>query len=111
VKPNLTTDYRLQSGGFRSGVVRISVAPLVELSAGSDGVTVNGQERPAVSGGQVQVQRLDGANWVSVATTTTDANGSFAAALDLAPGSYRARVTVGRGFVAGISQTLVVVAP
>ncbi len=111
VRPNVTTDYRLQSGGFRSGVVRLSVAPLVELNAGSDGVTVNGQERPIFSGSAVQVQRLDGSSWVTVATTTTDANGSYAAALDLRPGSYRARVTVGRGFVAGISRTLVVVAP
>jgi SpoIID/LytB domain protein len=111
VKPNLTTDYRLQSGGFRTGVVRVSVAPLVELNAGSDGVTVNGQEHPVAPGAQVQVQRLEGAGWVTVASTTADSNGSFAAALDLTPGSYRARVTLGHGFVAGISQTLVVVAP
>jgi len=111
VRPNVTTDYRLQSGGFRSGVVRVSVAPLVDLNAGSDGVSVNGQERPVFSGATVQVQRLEGSGWVTVSTTTTDANGSYAAALDLTPGSYRARVTVGHGFGAGISRTLVVVAP
>ena len=110
VRPTVPTDYRLQSGGFRSGVVRVSVAPLVQLNAGSDGVTVNGQEHPIFSGADVQIQRLNGSNWVTVSSTTTDANGSFTAAVDLTPGSYRARVTIGRGFVAGISQTLVVVA-
>ena len=66
--------------------------------------------RDPFSGADVQIQRLNGSNWVTVSSTTTDANGSFTAAVDLTPGSYRARVTIGRGFVAGISQTLVVVA-
>jgi stage II sporulation protein D len=111
VRPRVTTDYRLNSGGFRSGVVRIAVAPLVELNAGADGVSLNGLERPILAGSNVQLQRLESGTWVTVASTTTDSNGSFAAALDLRPGSYRARVTVGHGFAVGLSPVLTVVAP
>jgi SpoIID/LytB domain protein len=111
VHPRVTTDYRLQSGGFRSGVVRVSVAPLVDLTAGADGVSVDGQLHPVLAAASVEIQRLDGSDWVTVANATTDANGAFAAALDLTPGSYRARVTAGHGWAVGISTTLTVVGP
>jgi hypothetical protein len=107
----MTTDYRLQSGGFRSGVVRVSVSPGVDLTAGSDFTSVSGQVHPVLSAATVDLQRLEGSNWVTVATTTTDSNGAFTQALSLSPGSYRARVTAGHGWAVGISQTLTVVAP
>jgi stage II sporulation protein D len=110
VSPRLTTDYRLQSGGFRSGVVRVAVAPLVQLSAGADGASVSGLVRPLLPGAAVEVQRLGNGAWATVATTAVESNGSFSAQLDLRPGSYRARVVAGRGFAVGISQTLTVVA-
>ena len=108
VRPRLTTDYRLQSGGFRSGVVRVAVAPLVRLSAGQDGVSVSGTARPLLPGASVEVQRLESGAWQTVGTTAIDANGAFAVQVDLRPGSYRARVVAGRGFAVGISETMVV---
>ena len=38
-----------------------------------------------------------------------DEEGRFEAALDLAPGTYRARFAPGRGFAPGLSQPLEVV--
>ena len=109
--PRVTTDYRLESGGFRSGSIRVSVAPLVQLAAGADGTSVSGLARPVLPGAAVQVQRLDGDVWDTVATTTIDANGNYSAQLQLSPGSYRARVIAGHGFAVGVSDTLTVVAP
>jgi stage II sporulation protein D len=109
VKPKVTTDYRLQSGGFRSAVVRVPVAPLVTLQAGSDGVSVSGVVKPVASGENVDVQRLDPNGWTTVVSATTDSSGSFQATLNLQPGSYRARVAAARGYATGISKTLTVV--
>jgi hypothetical protein len=111
VAPTVTTDYRLESGGFRSSVVRVAVAPLVQLSAGGDGVSVSGTARPAMSGAAVQIQRLGSSGWETVSSTTTDAQGAFAASVNLSPGSYRARVTLGHGFAIGLSGTLTVTTP
>jgi len=109
VRPKLTTDYRLQSGGFRSAVVRVPVAPLVTLVAGNDGVSISGVVKPVVSGENVDVQRLDPNGWTTVVSATTGSSGSFQATLDLQPGSYRARVAAAHGYVTGISKTLTVV--
>jgi stage II sporulation protein D len=111
VHPRQTTDYRLQSGGFRSGVARVSVSPTVDLTAGTDFTSVRGQVHPVLAAAAVEIQRLDGSTWVTVASTTTDSNGAFAATLNLSPGSYRARVTAGHGWAVGVSETIVVVAP
>jgi stage II sporulation protein D len=108
VRPTVTTDYRLESGGFRSASVRVSVAPLVQLAAGADGVSVNGTVRPVLPGADVQVQRLNSGSWETVAQTTVASDGSYSATLDLSAGSYRARVTAGHGFAIGTSDTLVV---
>lgn len=111
VAPKVTTDYRLESGGFRSGVVRVAVAPLVQLAAGSDAVSVSGTAQPSVAGAAVQIQRLGPSGWETAASTTTDAQGAFAASVNLTSGSYRARVTLGRGFAIGLSATLTVTSP
>jgi stage II sporulation protein D len=108
VRPKITTDYRLESGGFRSGALRIPVAPLVQLTADADGVSVSGSVRPALLGTVVQVQRLDFSGWTTVAQTTTGSNGSFVAQLDLTSGAYRARVPAGHGLAVGLSTTVVV---
>ena len=89
----------------------MSVAPLVQLAAGADGTWVSGLARPVLPGAGVQVQRLEGDVWDTVATTTIDANGNYSAQLQLSPGSYRARVIAGHGFAVGVSDTLTVVAP
>jgi hypothetical protein len=109
VRPRLTTDYRLESGGFRSGAARVSVAPLVQLVAGADGVSATGTVRPVLTGAPVQVQRQrPGGGWATVAQATVAADGSFSAQLDLSSGSYRARVAAGHGFAVGLSRTVVV---
>ena len=108
VRPRLTTDYRLESGGFRSTTVRVPVAPLVQLSAGSDGVSISGTVRPVLAGADVQVQRLASGAWETAAQTTVGSDGSYSVTLDLTSGSYRARVTAGHGFAIAISDTLVV---
>ena len=108
VAPKVTTDYRLESGGFRSGVVRVAVAPLVQLAAGSDAVSVSGTAKPAMAGAAVQIQRLGSSGWDTVSSTTTDARGAFTASVNLTSGSYRARVTLGKGFAIGLSATLTV---
>jgi stage II sporulation protein D len=108
VRPKGTTDYRLESGGFRSTSVRVSVAPLVQLAAGADGVSVSGTVRPLLPGANVQVQRLSSGSWETVTQTTVGSDGSFSATLDLSAGNYRARVTAGHAFAIGISDTLVV---
>jgi len=109
--PKVTTDYRLESGGFTSGVARVAVAPLVRLIAGTDGVSVSGQSRPVLAGAAVQVQRMGVNGWETVSSTTTDSRGVFSAQLDLSPGSYRARVVAGHGFAIGLSNTLMVATP
>jgi SpoIID/LytB domain protein len=109
LRPKITTDYRLQSGGFRSAVVRANVARRVTLVAGSDGVSVSGVVRPAESGETVDVQRQDPDGWATVATATVGSSGAFQTPLDLQPGNYRARVAAVRGFVPGVSRTLTVV--
>jgi hypothetical protein len=108
VRPKVTTDYRLESGGFRSGALRVPVAPLAQLSAGADGVSVTGLARPVLPGAAVQVQRLGSSGWAKVAQTTMASDGSFNAQLALSSGSYRARVVAGHGFAVGLSKIVVV---
>ena len=111
VKPKLPTDYRLESGGFRSVAVHLAVAPFVSLAAGSNGVSVSGLARPVLPGAGVQVQRLGTNGWATVAQTKIGSDGAYQASLRLSPGDYRARVVAGRGFAVGISKTVTVIAP
>jgi hypothetical protein len=112
VKPLLTTEYRVASGaGLRSAPLRVGVAPFVRLEPPADDAAgLRGRVRPPLPGTTVVLQRLDGV-WTEVARATVDDAGAFAAALDVAPGRYRARTAAGRGFVAGVSPELDVAAP
>ena len=109
LSPKVTTDYRLSSGFVRSGVVRLSVAPSVRLSAGNDRTSVSGLVKPLLPDAPVQVQRQAAGGWKTVAATTVSASGAFAASVNLTPGTYRARVVAGKGFAAGVSPVLTVV--
>ena len=111
VRPRVSTAYRLESGGFRSAVVRLAVAPFVRLAQGADGVSVSGSARPLLPGASVEVQRLDIGGWVTVGKTRIGSDGTFVATVQLSPGSYRARVTAGHGFAVGLSKTVTVVSP
>lgn len=109
LSPKVTTDYRISSGFMRSGVVRLSVAPSVRIAPASDRTAVTGVVKPVLPDAAVQVQRQAGTAWKTVAETTVTAYGAFTASLDLAPGTYRARVIAGKGYAAGISPSLTVV--
>jgi len=109
VKPTISTQYRLASGTIAAAAVRVPVASLVRLSAPQTPTPdqLSGLVRPgALAGVTVWIQRQDGEAWRTVAQTTVSADGTFLASLPVTPGAYRARVSSGRGFVAGTSQVL-----
>ncbi len=109
VRPTVTADYRLALGSARTAAIRLGVAPQVKLSPVTDPMALRGTVKPALVGAAVEIQRLAGETWRTVARTTVVEDGTFSAPIHVPPGSYRARVpTPGRGLVAGTSQTLVV---
>jgi nitrogen fixation protein FixH len=95
---------------MRSGVVRLTVAPLVRIEASTDQTSLSGLVKPLLPGSQVYVQRQAGESWTNVQRTTVSADGTFSAQLELTPGTYRARVVAGKGFAPGLSKILKVVA-
>jgi stage II sporulation protein D len=103
MRPRETTEFRLASGTARSAAIRVSVAPLVRFYGMVDPSTLRGYARPLLPGASVAVQRLDGSTWRTQTSASIDANGDFEARLALAPGSYRARLAPGRGYVPGFS--------
>lgn len=109
VRPTATAQYRLSLGAARTGAIRLGVAPRVRLNPVADPMELRGTMRPVVVGAAVEIQRLNGRSWATVGRATVAEDGSFAAAVHVPPGSYRARIAKpGRGLVAGTSQTLVV---
>ena len=109
MKPSSTTWYRLAVGKLRTSQVRIAVAPLVRFDVGASKTSLAGIIRPVLANALVEIQRLAGTDWSTVARTRTDANGNFTVSLRLRAGSYRARVTPGHGFVPGTTKPLEVV--
>ncbi|MDX6506661.1 MAG: hypothetical protein QOG06_1305, partial [Gaiellaceae bacterium] len=107
--PKVTTDYRISSGIFRSGVVRLAVAPAVQISPATDRTSLTGLVKPVLEGAPVQIQRQAIGTWKTVASTTVTSYGAFSASLDLTPGTYRARVVAGKGYAVGLSPILTVV--
>jgi stage II sporulation protein D len=106
VKPTVTTEYRLATGRIDGAAARVAVAPLVRLAVPRTQQELRGTVRPAVAGALVTVQRLQGSAWTTVARTSVDTGGAFAAQLQLTAGTYRARVAAGHGLVAGTSPVL-----
>ena len=110
LSPKVSTDYRLSTGQIRSGVVRLSVAPFVRISASSDRLSFTGLVRPLLPGAVVQLQRQSGGSWTTVTSTTVNADGTFSGDVQVTLGAYRARVVAGKGFAVGLSKVLTVVA-
>jgi SpoIID/LytB domain protein len=107
VKPAITTRYRLASGKVVAAAVRVPVASLVRFHPTRSQIQLRGYVRPdTLTGANVVIQRQEGAGWATVTQTTIDAEGNFVAKLQLTTGVYRARVSSGRGFVAGTSPVL-----
>ena len=98
------TRYRLLVGQTVARAVTISVAPRVTARRTSTGIA--GKVMPAREGGTVQVQRLEGENWLPAAEADVAASGAFLAELELVPGSYRVRSAPAAGFAQGLSATI-----
>jgi stage II sporulation protein D len=109
VKPTLTTWYRLAAGSLRTQPVRVAVAPRVRFALPAGAASLRGLVRPVLPRALVEIQRLDGTLWRTVARTRVDANGGFVASVQLHKGEYRARVTPGRGYAPGTTKPLEVV--
>lgn len=106
VRPQVTTQYRLVSGNVRAGLASVGVAPRIGVQGSVAGA--QGTMRPAFAGATVELQQRTGTTWATIATTATDAGGSWSFAQPLAPGSYRIRCTsAGHGLVPGLSSTLI----
>lgn len=110
LSPKVSTDYRLSTGEIRSGAVRLFVAPFVRIAASSDRLAITGLARPLLPNASVQIQRLVGGTWTTVARTTIGSDGTFSGGVELTPGAYRGRVVSGKGFAIGLSKVLTVVA-
>jgi stage II sporulation protein D len=106
------SQYRLASGSLRTGPLAVAVAPAVRLDAPASPNALGGTVRPgSLAGVTVAIDRSTGAGWRRVATSRVDAEGEFSVPLVLSPGRYRAVVPAARGFAAGSSPPLDVVAP
>ena len=109
VRPTASTQYRLAAGSVRTAALPVGVAPRIALVPPGDLSELTGTVRPLIAGAAVEIQRLNGQAWHVVGRSTVDVNGDFVVRLNVAPGSYRARIPApGRGLVAGTSSTLVV---
>ena len=108
VKPLRSTRYRLQGAEAASPPQLVQVAPRVQLSPPNalEPTVLPGSVRPRLAGLTVTIERRRGQAWVEVATAVTDAGGRFRAELELASGSYRARVPAAAGLAAGVSEVV-----
>ncbi len=98
------SSFRFSAGAAAGPVLKVPVAPLVKASAQEGGL--GGSVTPASPGAAVQIQRLEGDEWLPVAEAVLDELGGFRAELELAAGTYRARVAPANGFAEGLSPQL-----
>jgi hypothetical protein len=111
VKPTVSTEYRLTAATVRTGSVGLFVAPHVRLRIPARPTELTGRVRPALPGAEAVIERRAGSGWRIAGRATVDERGRFRARMRLSPGTYRARVAPGNGFVPGVSPPLDVVAP
>ena len=98
------TSFRLSTGTVAGPVLAVPVAPLVKAALQEGGI--GGTVLPARAGTRIQVQALEGDDWLSVGEATVDDVGSFFAEVEIVPGVYRVRVAPARGFAEGLSPRL-----
>ena len=108
VTPTRTARYRIEVEGAASPAVLVQVAPRVQLQPPSEPSTLSGIVRPRLKGAEVTIERRRGSAWEAVGEATVDVGGDFRAALDLVPGSYRARVAKTGTWAEGVAPVLVV---
>jgi stage II sporulation protein D len=104
VEPHGTTSYRLASGTAHAPAIEVRAGGLLSATAGTDGIT--GAVSKAAAGAPLFLDRRDGKVWITVATATAAADGTFAFRPPLAPGTYRVRCTPGHGLPRGASSVL-----
>jgi hypothetical protein len=93
VRPSATALYRLAAPAATGGAVRVTVTAAASRIAftQTESQSAGAVTGTAAAGDVVQVQRrVDGGFWVTVAVALAGDDGTWRAALDLAPGEYRA---------------------
>jgi hypothetical protein len=106
VRPGSTTLYRIASPSATTGPVRVGVVSQPRFTASQTAQALTGVAAPGEAV-QVQRQATDG-DWVTVAVALARSDGTWRAALSVAPGTYRAYVALGG--VVGTSPELTLVA-
>ncbi len=104
VRLDSPTRFRLLAGKSVARVVAIPVAPRIAVKRAPTGIA--GKVTPAREGATIQVQRLEGDDWLPVGEAVVAASGAFLAELELEPGSYRVRTAPAAGFAQGLSATI-----
>jgi stage II sporulation protein D len=109
-RPSKTTAYRLRSPAATGTAVTISVEAKILFDVTQPAGALRGIVRPKSLVGQtvtIRKKQADG-SWVTVATTTVDAEGAFRANFNVTPGRYRAQVVPpsGSGLLTGTSPAL-----
>jgi stage II sporulation protein D len=107
IRPTATSRYRLTADDISSAPVAVPVTRRIVLHVPPDQTGFWGAVRPG-AGVLVRVQRQAGPAWRTIAAARTNAAGRFTVARSVTPGTYRARVAAGAGFVTGLSKLLVV---
>src|SRR4051812_10650494 len=107
IRPDQSSKFRLVVGDIASGAVAVSVAPSVTLRLAQTVNGFSGTVKPAAAGTTVTIQRQAGTAWRVVMRVKTTAPGSYVAAIDPTPGTYRARV-VAKGMAPGLSKPVIV---
>ena len=108
VKPERTLRYRIEVADAASSPILVRVAPRVQLARTADALGLSGTVRPRLRGAPVTIERRRGDGWTVAAQTTVDNTGAFRAELDVAQGSYRARVPARAGYAEGVTAVLAV---
>nr|MBA2332771.1 hypothetical protein [Actinomycetota bacterium] len=104
VKLLIPTSFRLSTGTVAGPILAVPVAPLVRASSQAGGLV--GTVTPASPGTAVQLQLLEGVDWVAAGDAVLDERGGFRLESELGPGTYRARVAPAAGFAEGLSAQL-----
>jgi stage II sporulation protein D len=106
VKPDASSKFRLLVGEIASDSVSVAVSPSVRLYVPAL-TGFWGRVKPAAAGTTVAIQRQVGSAWRLVLRVKTTARGRFDVTQVVAPGTYRARVSV-KGLAPGLSQPVTV---
>jgi stage II sporulation protein D len=107
VKAVAPVQFRFTSGTVSTAPTKLLVGPNVRLKIPTAPTALSGTVQPALAGAPLQIQRANATGgWSTVARATLDDTGTFSVALTLSSGTYRARVSAGKGWAVGLSPEL-----